>query len=1161
MDIESRGESMKNKIKKVSIFVLIFSISLVMFSSYNTFKNDNVVEEDSTELIGALDSSSTNLTVMYSTGLKIRRTSSIGSNINDYYEASDGSIYKYACKKGLLTTKTCSVSLSYTITDSNYQFVGWSNDCSSGSYLSNNTTYTVSFTNKDSKLVKACTKKKSSTTTTTTKKVTTTTTKKTTTTTKKTTTTTASSKQISFYSTDGTFFSGYSKGENPNNITVHYGLSSKYVFSCSSVSSNCGVSVTASVDSGYTFTGWTQTNNCNDIFSTNKTLYRSFNASSSATYKACAKKTTTVTSTNVDLSVGVQNSNVTLGSYAKVSNSSNIDVLNNTSSSQKFACNKSGITCKVKLTAQVASGYKFDGWSTDGCSTIKYYDLSVEVPFTYGTTSRYTACASVYSSSGTTTTTMTNKVTTTTKPTVTEAVVKDAFTSSYNNYVYAKGNEYQGSSINCGDKLYISSCTTDSDPICKVTSINGKSVSNTQIRKSNFTSNESDTGCFNEITRYIKEKTYYFSDSSLSQGKTEIGCGSTVVFKESIDSACSAGSCKVYYNDKLVYISSDKIVSDKPVCSTSNSNICTTSSNVTDLKGTTSVKICSSDDNENKRNSIVSCAEDYEKSYKLINDTCNGDSDCYKEYKYTCTYVKRPGISASAGALKSNGYGTLTITGIDNGSIGLKGYYISNGTAPTENSSWVSFGSNNSASVDRTAGTYFIWSMNNKNRISNQIMAKVYDSELSTTLSSVSITDGDGNDVSLSSLDNSIGYNGEIIDGKYALLSNSLIADTKIGGFDKLTTAYEISVSSNKVAIYTTLTSSDASYVSGYEPRTIDLDYGRNVALIKIVNKSGRERTYTFIVNRVDDRSNSNILNDITLSKGNIEFDPYTTNYTVKIPKSTKVVSVNAELNSQTASFIKYYEPREVQISEDVQSVVLKVMSEAGSIRSYVITFVKSDIKDDSKNSSYLSSLTVPGTQLGFDRETYDYTITVPYDTESIPIYAFAESEKAEVTIGNNTGLKVGNNLIEIEVKNGSNIKVYNLHVIRKESGLDIANSARLGLLSIKNYNIDFNPDNLDYTVKIKREKSLLITASPESNRADIYMYGNNDLTGFSTVRVKVIAENGLTNIYSIDIQKAAYNKKIEIIAAACGGLIVLGSTIIIVIRNRRKKMKEYLEG
>ena len=196
---------------------------------------------------------------------------------------------------------------------------------------------------------------------------------------------------------------------------------------------------------------------------------------------------------------------------------------------------------------------------------------------------------------------------------------------------------------------------------------------------------------------------------------------------------------------------------------------------------------------------------------------------------------------------------------------------------------------------------------------------------------------------------------------------------------------------------------------------------------------------------------------------------------------------------------------------------------------------------------------------LGFDKETYDYTITVPYETEDLPIYAFAESETASVTVGNNTGLKVGNNLIQIEVKNNNKTRIYSLHVIRKESGLDISNAARLGTLSIKNYNIEFSPDKLDYEVKIKREKTLLISATPESNRADIYMYGNNDLTGFSTIRVKVIAENGLTNIYSIDIQKDSYNKVLEVTATVIGCVIFLGAAIIIVVRKKHKKMKEYL--
>ena len=236
-------------------------------------------------------------------------------------------------------------------------------------------------------------------------------------------------------------------------------------------------------------------------------------------------------------------------------------------------------------------------------------------------------------------------------------------------------------------------------------------------------------------------------------------------------------------------------------------------------------------------------------------------------------------------------------------------------------------------------------------------------------------------------------------------------------------------------------------------------------------------------------------------------------------------------------------------------------MSESGIVRSYVITFTKKSYTEDKNISAYLSSLTVPGTQLSFDRETYDYTITVPYETESIPVYAFAESDIANVKISNTDGLLVGNNLVEIEVKNGKNTKVYSLHVIRKEYGLDISDSTRLGMLSIKGYDINFDPNVLDYTVKIKREKTLMIAATPESNRADIYMYGNNDLTGFSTVRVKVIAENGLTQVYSIDIKKDAYNKKLEIIIATVGCIAIISTGVIIILKRKNKKMKEYLEG
>lgn len=759
-------------------------------------------------------------------------------------------------------------------------------------------------------------------------------------------------------------------------------------------------------------------------------------------------------------------------------------------------------------------------------------------------------------------TTTTRKIKRTTK--TNGAKKNDNYPNKINKEVWASGEESGGESIRCGDKLYVTACNNDADPICKVTKINGKTVKNTFIKKSHYVENETDTGCYQNVTRYVQKDSYYYTDSNLSSGRKLFPCGGQVTLKKTMDVACNDKSCEVDYNGTTIYLPKDALITYKPTCSSDPDGTCNSSDKQTNVVGNITIKICNSEDNVENRDKFVTCATDYKKTYKLVNDHCgdNPSASCYREYEYTCTFGKAPGISASAGIIDANGFGTINITGYDYGNVGLKGYFISPGYIPSESSNWEKFDSNNKATTKQPAGTYFVWAMNNKNVMSNSVLVKVYDANLSTTMSSFGIIDDNtGELLQMKQMDNKVANADQIVDAKYALLSNKLLADADGSSFDSLTTSYEITTTSNKIALYATLTSEDAEYVEGYEPRTVYLDYGENAVNIIILNKEGRQRIYSFIVTRIDDRDNDNTLKDIKLSKGKIDFDPYVTNYDVEIGKNTKKVSINAELNSEYSYFVEGFEPRTIDITEDRQSAVLKVMSDAGSIRSYVITFTKKGYTDEKSESAYLSSLSVPGTQLAFDRETYDYTVTVPYDTDRIPVYAFAESEEATVEISDSNDLDVGDNQVEIVVKNGKNTKVYNLNIIRKQEGLDVSNSTKLGMLSIKGYDINFDPNVLDYTVKIKREKTLMIAATPESNRADIYMYGNNDLTGFSTVRIKVIAENGSTEIYSIDIKKDAYNKKLEIIVASVGCLVIIISGIIIISKRKKNNKKEYMEG
>lgn len=778
------------------------------------------------------------------------------------------------------------------------------------------------------------------------------------------------------------------------------------------------------------------------------------------------------------------------------------------------------------------------------------------------------------------TTRSTTKTTMTTTQQVVTIPVPSVKEEELNAYFYAKeGARYSGASIYCGDRVYVTKC--DENGYCTVTKINGVDVkTTTKVYKNKLSTTDISNTCSSKVG-YVKEGTNTYTNSSMSVKKQSLTCGTEISLTPSLGDRCTDGVCKVTIKGEEQYIYLNNILRDKPDCSTTEANdTCESSSKLTDFKSKIeNFKICfrkvknenryvtDKDDNINDK---VTCAENYSKTVIQTGSTCTSNitsKTCYFTYTVSCDYMARPSVSSTGSIVRADGYGTVTLQATDNGSQGIKGYYISSGAEPIINSEWTSFNDESYvARENKMAGTYFVWVINKNNRISYPSMSRIYDADTSTTISSFSVKSTDGTEsYDAKPLDDeTTAYeSATLVDSKYVRLSNTLKNDSVLASFDLLKTGYELTVNRSKVAIYASLTSSDASFVEGFEPRTVDVKYGRNVELVKIVNKKGKIRTYTFIINRVDDRDNNNFLSDIKLSAGTIDFNPYVTDYTVKVSKKVTKVSINGTLESKTAAFVAGYEPRTIELTSEQTSAVLKTVSSAGIVRSYVITFVKdSNLNiDDIKTSTYLSSLSIPGTSLVYDRDTTSYTVSVGYEVENLPIYAFAESESAVVKIIGDSGFRVGNNQIEITVTNGKKTKIYNVYVIRKESGLTVASDTSLNTLTIKDYNLDFKPDVYDYNIKIKREKTLLITATPNDDRAEVYMYGNNDLTAFSIVKVKVIAENGNTKVYSINIEKDKYNKKLETTSAIIGGVILLGASIIIIVKRKRKAKKDYLEG
>lgn len=612
---------------------------------------------------------------------------------------------------------------------------------------------------------------------------------------------------------------------------------------------------------------------------------------------------------------------------------------------------------------------------------------------------------------------------------------------------------------------------------------------------------------------------------------------------------------------------------------------CTTKKQ-TDIDGKYNFYMCvdtEEDDLEEKANDLVKCSSGYKLDEEYTSIDGNTEDGYVKAYvkcvpedgeEYDNNGSSRISLSVTSGNVNGT-TGTIRVNATSKDGDIEKYYYSEVYKTPTTKSSWKRTDSGN-FTITTTPGIIYIWVMDSEGNISSGVGGAVFDTiNSNTTVNKLELYDSNGN---IKSPTGSTAYKvKEITSSNYVRLSNNLIKDSVIAdnGFNPYDMEYKLEVDTPTISVYATLTSTDSNYVSGYEPRTVNLEYGINTILIKIQNNEGKIRTYTILVTRKDGRTADNTLSDISVDVGNIEFNSNKAEYKIEIPKSTESVNVNATIASNKASFVNGYEPGNVKITSDATVKLIKVKSETGSTRTYVLTFVKEGTDIITDESLQLTSLSIPGVRLAFESEIANYNLSVGYSTDVIDLNTVLNNKDSKVLIklkrlsdadynivsNNGINLDVGENFIEIIVmKNDGSSSIYRLTIIRKEFGLELENDTTLSDLKVLGYDIEFDPSVKEYTVRIKREKTLVITAIPNSTRSEVFIRGNDELTGFSTVRVKVLAENGDYETYSIDIKKDAFNKAIEIAAIIAGIVIILGSSCIIVIRNKNKKQREYIE-
>lgn len=352
---------------------------------------------------------------------------------------------------------------------------------------------------------------------------------------------------------------------------------------------------------------------------------------------------------------------------------------------------------------------------------------------------------------------------------------------------------------------------------------------------------------------------------------------------------------------------------------------------------------------------------------------------------------------------------------------------------------------------------------------------------------------------------------------------------------------YQSTTTASSVAISATLQDNSNSFVPGYGPRTVELNYGLNNLYVKTKSSNGSTVDYLIKLTRSDTRDANNRLSSLSIDGESISpsFNENTLTYNAKVSDGTNIVSINAELASNKASFVSNFGPRKVNLNNGSNKVQVKVRSESGAVRVYTINILrgeeektsnkkgdeekdKEDDKKEETSNALLKDLVLSDGTITFDPNVFDYNVVVDYDTTKIDVSTEKENEDDEIDIKNVDELEVGGfNEIVITVtsKDKEKTNTYTIYVERREENISISNDSLLKDLSIDGYKIKFDARQNEYTIKLKeKDHQLKINATPSSDRANITVEGNDNLVDGSEIKIRVTAEDGSYTDYFIKI-------------------------------------------
>ena len=303
--------------------------------------------------------------------------------------------------------------------------------------------------------------------------------------------------------------------------------------------------------------------------------------------------------------------------------------------------------------------------------------------------------------------------------------------------------------------------------------------------------------------------------------------------------------------------------------------------------------------------------------------------------------------------------------------------------------------------------------------------------ETSIKLTSPSATDASGDGVSLNGGTLTINVLSNV-----NTLSDLKINNETVANFNLETTTYSKEVTDASITISGVATDTNAT-IAGLG--TKNLNYGNNTFKIIVTSVAGTTKEYTLNITRKDTRSTVNTLKTLSLSSGTINFKANTNTYNIKVGKDVSKIKITSELTDTKAKYVNSFGNREVTLKEGLNTVLVKVMAENGSIRTYTLNITRGEIQQEinTKGNSNIQKLVIENYPLNFSSDTLEYNLTIKDET-SLDIKVTLENEKSSYEILGNKDLEDGSVItIKTKSEDGTNILEYKINISKEKSNVD----------------------------------------------------------------------------------------------------------------------------